>query len=137
MTPTETKARRERDKITKETGPEGVMRQITDYLTAEGIPWFRMNSGEAVVDGRRIKLHPKGTTDLLAIIPAGRTFVDRYSETQAEHAVPFWIETKRPRAAPSNEQNGFAGQMIHVGCIHVWASDVSDVMRWLPPRLKR
>jgi len=143
MTPTETRARRERDKLTRETGPEGVMRQITDYLTAEGIPFFRMNAGEAMVDGRRIKLHPKGTADLLAIVPEGRPFfwdwhgVDEKGQVSI-HAVPFFIEVKRPyRGTVSDNQTDFYGTMIQHGCVACFASDVRDVMRILPPRYKR
>lgn len=130
MTPTETRARRERNAITKESH---VLRQITDYLTVEGISWFRMNAGEAMVDGRKIRLAPKGTADLLATVPRFRAA----GWEQYGWAIPMWIEIKRPKGGRRTpEQVAFAAYMLSIGCLHIWATDVKDVMAVIPPRKK-
>lgn len=138
--PEEAIASRERNAITKESH---VLRQITDYLTVEGIPWFRMNAGEAMVDGRKIRLAPTGTADLLAIVPFCRDVwfrdpINGPSEDRLRslgQAVPLWIETKRPKGGRRTpEQVAFAEYMLSIGCLHIWATDMKDVMAVIPPR---
>lgn len=145
-----TTARRELAKITKE---RDVLRTVTDYLTAENLWWMRCNSGlawgppavegalyhlHAAAERSRIKLAPAGTADLLVIVPPDRTWIGRKNWVGGcGWPVPFWIELKRPRGGRRRpEQIAFAEYMLSIGCLHIFASDVADVMAVIPPRIE-
>jgi hypothetical protein len=77
-----------------------VLRGVLDLLAAEGIPHYRLNSGALMVAGRRIRLCPEGTPDVLAIWPWWRHFP---STAAIRQALAVFIECKRPEAGRLTE----------------------------------
>lgn len=140
-------------------------RAIEDYLTIElgpeGVGWFRMNAGaaapvstgdgelDALRSGRRIRLAPEGTADLLAILPAGRMFSRPESWDKPwpcfisiGYAAFLWIEVKRPgggrpEKARAEKQRAFRECMQAIGCLAIEARSLDDVRAVLPPRRVR
>ena len=123
-----------RGRSRRKTTPEGgVLRAICEYLTIKGILWFRMNSGQRIVnypDGRRyaIKMQRKGTSDLLAFLPWEIAATDGH-----KFVIPFpvWIEVKAPGKLNkcSRDQQAFAIEVVARGHIHCVVDSVNAVIK--------
>ncbi len=125
---TERTARHERDKLTKEAH---VLRGVLDLLTAEGIVHYRLNSGEVVVDGRRVRLCPPGTPDVLALWPDGPPPY-RGKQEYRWGLRPLFIETKRPRGGTiSGAQFREHARLRAAGAVVLVVDDVSQVQAML------
>lgn len=97
-----------------------VLRQITDYLTAKRIFWFRLNTGMAVLgDKKRVfrahSLGP-GAADILAL-PADKR--------------PLWIECKNERGQQTVVQMGFERTVKEHGHDYVVARSIDDLAEWI------
>ena len=94
-----------------------VTKPIQEALTEAGYFCMRMNSGVAKVAGRRIRLCPKGTADLVLFPP---------------YLPPVWIETKALQARTKPEQKiaqqNFAYLVESLGHKYVLAKSLDDVL---------
>jgi len=95
----------------------GVTKPIREALEEAGYFVMRLNSGVAKVAGRRIRLCPKGTADLLLCPP---------------HKLPVWIETKTEKGRTNPEQikaqADFAYKVEALGHRYVRATSLDDVL---------
>lgn len=119
MTKSETKARRDRNKLTKESH---VLRGVLDLLTAENIPHYRLNSGSVIMDGRRVRLCPKGTPDVLALVP---------SIVPSSPPSPVFFETKRPGGRITCAQEREHERLRSIEALVMVVEDVSQVVDFL------
>ena len=98
-----------------------ILRQITDYLTAKGILWFRMNSGAMFGShkgkGWAVRFGTKGMSDLLAFVGTGNGF-----------QIPLWIEVKNEKGKMSEYQLCFKELVEARGHFYLLARSVDDVM---------
>jgi len=98
----------------------GVTKPIREALERAGYFVMRLNSGVAKMAGRRIKLCPKGTADLLLCVP---------------YKLPIWIETKTPKGKTNPEQvqaqAEFAYTVEALGHKYVRATKLDDVLEAL------
>jgi hypothetical protein len=108
----------------KNPTPEGFVKlAILELLAVERIFALRVNSGMILLstEGRKraIQLAPKGTGDLLAIVPVAGWFQ------------VLWIETKAPEKGPTPEQCDFRDSVLEKGHAYIIARSVDDVRDWL------
>lgn len=95
----------------------GVTAPIKEALEKAGYFCMRLNSGVAKVAGRRIRLCPKGTADLVIYPP---------------HRLPVWVETKTEKGRTNPEQliaqADFAFKVEGLGHKYVRATCLDDVL---------
>lgn len=104
--------------------PEGYVKDaVLDLFAAERIFVLRVNSGNLVFErnGRKnvVRLAPKGTADILAIVPFGQSFM------------PLWVETKAGKNGLEPEQVDFRDDVVARGHTHLVARSSDDVLDWL------
>lgn len=101
-----------------------VLRQITDYLTAKGILWFRMNSGAMFGSHKgknwAVRFGTRGMADILAFV--GSSF------QTPNFQIPVWIEVKNEKGKMSEYQTFFKELVESRGHFYVLARSVDDVM---------
>lgn len=106
-----------------------VQRAITDYLKAEKIPCWRMNSGDRFgsYNGKkwRIKGHEPGTPDLLAAPEV--TLGDSIGCSGFLTRAYLWIEVKRPGGKQSVEQKNFEQFCKEHDMLYIVATSVDEV----------
>ena len=114
-----------------EKTPEGYVKQaIMEFLAAKHIYCLRINSGQHIIrdenNGKKrvIRLAPKGTADLLALVPL-RTM------QRQPYFFPLWIETKVPGNQLTPDQEIFREQRIEDGHQHLVAHSIEDVEEYL------
>ena len=94
-----------------------VTKPIQDALKEAGYFVMRLNSGLVKMGGRRIRLCPEGTADLLLCPP---------------HQPPIWIETKvegnRTKPQRIAKQAEFAYSVETIGHLYVRATCLDDVL---------
>lgn len=113
--------------------PEGyVKKAVEDLLTAEKIPYWRMNAGDRFgqTNGRkwRIRGHAEGTADILA---APRTVTFLPPNLTMDANVFLWIETKGKDGKQSAEQLEFADYVRNRGHYYLVIEDVKTLQDWL------
>ncbi len=116
-----------RRKRTKADG--GVGAACEDLLTAERLPWYRMNSGKIVIPNgngthRAIRLNPKGTPDYLFHMP----FMEHLEYVTMR---VVWVECKRPGESTTTEQLAFADAARLRGETWLLIDDPSQLQVWL------
>ncbi len=96
---------------------------IQDSLTLKGARVIRIQSGQLqVVSGARryfVHLAPKGTPDLLVIVPA------RSGEREGTH---YWLEVKRSNGRPSKEQAEWGLWAKNNGVRHATVRSVGEAI---------
>jgi len=97
---------------------------VRGLLDAEHIFHIRTNSGTIVLEGRNgkkraMQLSPRGTADLLALVP------------HAEWYLPVWIEIKSATGKLRPEQESFRDDVLSRGHAFVVARSSDDVLDWL------
>lgn len=93
-----------------------LQRQILDYLKLRCILSWRNNSGQLRSKGYSINLSPKGSPDIIGILPGGRMLA---------------IEVKMPRESLTPTQNAFCRRLKDNGAAVFVARSVGDVEREL------
>ena len=104
-----------------------IQRLILDWLAAERILAFRMNTGVAKFDTRFVRFGVKGMADILSfpkLYTGCRACGDQWKDTAV-----VWIETKRPDGKQSPEQKSFQQQVEEDGHIYILARSLEDVQR--------
>ena len=103
---------------TRKTPESYVLNACRDYLRLKGWDVTRMQSG-AVQDRRGIpvRMHEKGTADLLAMRRFGETHMHRV----------IWIECKAPNGKQSPYQKEFQKQKQEIGQHYVVAYGIQDL----------
>lgn len=118
-----------------------VQKCITDYLSAEGIWWMRVNSGAVKAEhngrSRFFRFGQPGMADILCTpkithsLPDGHIFLKEVSGNLARVPVVLWIEVKRPGGKQSPEQMRFQIECLARGHGYLLAECVEDIMDWL------
>ena len=90
--------------------------QILEYLKLRNILSWRNNSGQLKIKSYIINLSPKGSPDIIGILPNGRF---------------LGIEVKMPRESLTPDQNAFCRLLKDNGAAVFVARSVSDVEREL------
>src|SRR6202000_1423990 len=96
----------------KRQTPEGALLKLClDYLAAEHILAFRMNTGVASYGDRKVAFGVKGMADILVFpqikITAGSSKVIT--------PLPLWLELKTPKGVQSQLQKSFQAQVESEG----------------------
>lgn len=100
--------------------PEGsILRTVLDWLVAERILAFRMNTGAAKIDGRFMRFGTPGMADIVA-----------YPTSCAVPAV-IWVECKAAKGKQSELQKSFQKLVEGAGHVYIIARSVDDVEKWL------
>ena len=100
--------------------PEGqVLQAVLQWLTAERILAFRMNTGAAKIDGRFMRFGTPGMADIVA-----------YPTSCAVPAV-VWVECKAARGKQSELQKSFQKLVEAAGHAYLIVRSVDDVALWL------
>lgn len=107
------------------TGEGHCKTAVLDLLAAEHIFILRVNSGDLLLTAsngskRLVKLAPKGTSDILAVVPDPRGAF-----------MPLWIETKAGKGKLTQEQEWFRDDVIERGHSWILARSSDDVLDWL------
>lgn len=97
---------------------------VRDLLDVEHIFYIRTNSGTILLKGlngkkRAIHLAPKGTADLLALVPYRDWFM------------PCWIETKSTTGNLRPDQIDFRDDVVARGHVYLVARGSDEVLDWL------
>ena len=96
---------------------QSTTRPIQEALEKAGYFCMRLNSGVAKVAGRRIRLCPKGTADLLVCPP---------------YKMPIWCETKtvggRTNPEQVKAQADFAYKVESLGHRYIRVTSLDDVL---------
>ena len=110
--------------------PEGaVLKQIMDWLAAEHLLSFRMNTGAVQSEHkgkkRFMRFGVPGMADILAFSSRdGECECQEYNRLIRE---VVWIEVKAPKGKQSELQKSFQAQVEAEGHKYILAYDVSDV----------
>lgn len=93
-----------------------VLKAITDYLTAERILWFRMNTGQVVAERngkkRAFRFGYPGMADLIC---------------WPNSATTCWIEAKCEKGKQTEQQRQFEETVWLAGHLYLLARSVDDV----------
>lgn len=102
-----------------------IQKCIIDYLAAERIFAFRLNTGGAKVPGGFLRPHSlgAGAADILAFTEPA----DDAMETSKYWFVPLWIEVKNSKGRQSEEQKSFQEYVEGLGHRYILARSVDDV----------
>lgn len=93
--------------------PEGaLLRLVLDWLAAERVLAFRMNTGAVVTETRFFRFGVPGMADVLAF-PAGRPVT--------------WLELKARRNGQSEMQKSFQAQVQAEGHLYLVIRDLSEL----------
>lgn len=110
----------------KQTPESAVLKQITDWLTAERIWFERRNTGAAVSTykgkSRLTRFSRPGTADVMAT-----WHPERIVDSGPERQYIVWIEAKAPKGVQSEAQKSFQQEVTAAGHIYVLAFSVDDV----------
>lgn len=109
----------------KSRTPESfVLEAILDYLAAEHILAFRLNTGAVKTEGRFIRFGTPGMADIIAspVLPW------MYGISCPRF---LWIESKAPTGKQSELQKSFQRQVEEAGHSYLIAKSVDDVEEWL------
>ena len=100
-----------------------IVRQILDYLAAEHIFAFRLNTSAIKIGDRFFRAHSlgPGAADLLAIPKPKYYGCDLY------HFLPAWIECKTTIGKQSPEQKSFQQYVESLGHDYILARSVDDI----------
>lgn len=93
-----------------------VQRQILDYLERRRILSWRNNSGILKIGNRLIYLAPKGSPDIIGVLPNGRF---------------FGCEVKMQREGLTLDQSAFHKKLRDNGALVFVARNIDDVARAL------
>jgi len=105
----------------RETGREGTMRAILDYLAAKRIRAFRMQVGCAKIDGRFVRFGVEGMADILA-------FPQVLISTGECIPAVLWIECKSPKGkGQSAMQKSFMDDVREHGHSYAVCRSIKDV----------
>ena len=99
-----------------------ITRPLIDALNQTGGMALRMNSGTIRLPGRTIKLHDKGTADIM--------FFPRRIWTGTTTLAPIWIETKDPKGSTkkgrAEKQAAFRSKVEALGHRYIIATSVQQ-----------
>ena len=108
--------------------PEGfILDAILDYLAADRVVAWRMNTGALKVDNRFIRFGVPGFADILAI----PTVSGNFKGIPCSWTVPLFIEVKAEKGRQSAEQKSFEAQVKDAGAEYLLARSVEDVQAWM------
>jgi hypothetical protein len=112
----------------KRTTPEQqLQRLILDYLAAQGIMAFRMNTGAVKTGGRFFRFGVPGMADVLAFRVSGVDLRGNWCEC----IQPVWIECKAPKGVQSALQKSFQQQVEREGHRYIVARTLEEVQEVL------
>lgn len=107
--------------------PEGeIQKAILEWLQAERITAWRINTGAVKVDARFIVFAVPGFSDILAI----PTVSGKFKGFPCQWTAPLFIEVKTPQGRQSAEQKSFERQVKDAGGEYLLARSVEDVEAW-------
>lgn len=122
----------------KHTPESAVLKQITDWLTANRIWHERRNTGAAVSTykgkSRLTRFSRPGTADVMAVIDVSFRIphMDDIDNGKLVHFQKVvWIEAKAPKGVQSDAQKAFQQEVTAAGHIYVLAFSVDDVIESL------
>ncbi len=109
-----------------------IQKSILDYLTAERVFAFRLNTGGAKVTGGFLRSHSlgAGAADILAL----PTEITRLFGGEVEYNTALWIEVKNSKGQQSPEQKSFQLHVENLGHSYLLARSVDDVIALLQGR---
>lgn len=111
-----------------------IQRAIMDYLAAERIPAFRMNTGAMFGShkGKKwaVRFGQKGMADIFATPWTGRVF----GGTRLSCLDHLWIEVKTAKGVQSDDQVEFQRYVEENGMEYLLARSVDDVREWIEMR---
>jgi hypothetical protein len=115
--------------VPRETGRTGIMRAVTDLLTAERVWWMRCNSGAMRYGKNRLMRWGRvGMADLLALLPV--ITANTADELVTVHRV-VWLEIKRPGERITAEQQAFREEVEAEGHTYLIVMDAAELQAWL------
>jgi hypothetical protein len=100
-------------------------KQVLDWLAAKHILAFRLNTGVANYDGRRVAFGVPGMSDILAFKVISQSIFG----VSQKAIVPIWIEMKALKGRQSSLQASFQAQVEAEGHIYVLARSIDDLTR--------
>jgi len=105
--------------------PEGYVKTaVCELLALHRISHHRLNSGVLLAESqgkrRAIRLAPRGTADILALVPRDGGGV-----------TPLYIECKAPKGTQSPAQKEFQAEVVAQGHAYLLCRDVDQVVAWL------
>lgn len=111
-------------------GPEAqTQKLILDWLAAEHILAFRMNSGSVVSEykgkSRLLSFGVPGMSDILAFPKNNRVVWSNYDHSKETYAC--WIEVKAPKGKQSELQKSFQAQVQEQGHMYVLCHSLEDL----------
>ena len=111
---------------------QDIQKCILDYLAAEHIFAFRLNTGGAKVHGGFLRSHSlgAGAADILAmprICESGHRNCLELSGKFHGEITPTWIEVKNTKGRQSAEQKSFQEYVEGLGHRYILARSVDDV----------
>jgi len=108
--------------------PEGaVLDAILDYLAAERITAWRMNTGAVKVDDRFVRFGVEGFSDIIAI----PTVSGHFKGIPVKWTEPWFLEVKSAKGRQSAEQVSFERQVKDAGAQYFLVRSVEDIKREL------
>lgn len=102
-------------KTKKKTPEKEIQSEICKYLKAQGIFFWRNNTGVAMYGNRRIRYGAIGSPDILAIVKNG---------------VLLGIEVKTQAGRQNEAQKRFQESMEKAGADYILARSVEDVKKY-------
>ena len=112
-----------------------VLRACTDLLTAEGILWFRMNSGAMFGShkGKKwaVKFGTKGMADVIAFRTVNQNSGCHSPTCWCADTRVLWLEIKAPKGVQSAEQKAFQQLVESHGHQYLLIRDVDQLRDWL------
>ena len=108
-----------------------VQKAILDYLAAERIFAFRINTATFKGEGRFFRSHSlgAGAADILAlpVIRREQIFGSGIPDVIVDSFVPHWIEVKNTKGTQSAEQRSFQEYVEGLGHRYILARSVDDI----------
>jgi len=107
-----------------------IVRQILDYLAAEHIFAFRLNTSATKIGDRFFRAHSlgPGAADILSLpMVNGFAHSNECLNHQVVHIQPTWIECKTAKGRQSPEQKSFQDHVESLGHRYILARSVDDV----------
>lgn len=115
-----------------------VQKAILDWLAAKRILAFRMNTGVADYNGRKVAFGVPGMADIVAFPPLMVNYGCEACNTIYTSPMyrPYWFEVKAPKGKQSELQRSFQEQVESHGHRYILAKSLDDVIEALEEQCK-
>jgi hypothetical protein len=107
-----------------------IVRQILDYLAADHIFAFRLNTSATKIGNRFFRAHSlgPGASDILSFpVVSGFVHSNECLNHPVRHIQPTWIEVKTSTGKQSLEQKSFQEHVESLGHRYILARSVDDI----------